>query len=171
MFFVSNNNSLDDFQDFLSKQFFKGTFIVFNSNKEDLCQENTNALSFDLPFNLNQLLQTIQNILIQKEAVEYHDIKFKKLILNMTSRTIGSSNLNSKLTDKEAKILWHLVKEKGQSVSQKFLLNKVWGYSDNIETKTLTTHVYTIRKKLNTFDNIFSIENSEEGYYVKFKSN
>ena len=171
MFFVSNNNSLDDFQDFLSKQFFKGTFIVFNSNKEDLCQENTNALSFDLPFNLNQLLQTIQNILIQKEAVEYHDIKFKKLILNMTSRTIGNSNLNSKLTDKEAKILWHLVKEKGQSVSQKFLLNKVWGYSDNIETKTLTTHVYTIRKKLNIFDNIFSIENSEEGYYVKFKSN
>ena len=171
MFFVSNNNSLDDFQDFISKQFFKGTFIVFNSNKEDLCQENTNALSFDLPFNLNQLLQTIQNILIQKEAVEYHDIKFKKLILNMTSRTIGSSNLNSKLTDKEAKILWHLVKEKGQSVSQKFLLNKVWGYSDNIETKTLTTHVYTIRKKLNIFDNIFSIENSEEGYYVKFKSN
>ena len=171
MFLVSNNNSLDDFQDFISKQFFKGTFIVFNSNKEDLCQENTNALSFDLPFNLNQLLQTIKNILIQKEAVEYHDIKFKKLILNMTSRTIGNPNLNSKLTDKEAKILWHLVKEKGQSVSQKFLLNKVWGYSDNIETKTLTTHVYTIRKKLNIFDNIFSIENSEEGYYVKFKSN
>mgnify|MGYP001168358694 FL=1 len=54
-------------------------------------------------------------------------------------------------------------------MSQKFLLNKVWGYRDDIETKTLTTHIYTIRKKLNIFENIFSIENSEDGYFIKFK--
>ena len=87
----------------------------------------------------------------------------------MAGRIIGDSKNNTKLTDKEEKILWHLVKEKGQTVSQKFLLNKVWGYRDDIETKTLTTHIYTIRKKLNIFENIFSIENSEDGYFIKFK--
>ena len=155
--------------EFLTKQFFKGAFIVFNSNKEELSQEHPKALSLDIPLNLNEFFHTLKNIQIQKEAVEYHDIKFKKLFLNMTGRIIGDSKNNTKLTDKEAKILWHLVKEKGQTVSQKFLLNKVWGYRDDIETKTLTTHIYTIRKKLNIFENIFSIENSEDGYFIKFK--
>tara|TARA_B100000497_G_scaffold7264_1_gene7183 strand:- start:5138 stop:5695 length:558 start_codon:yes stop_codon:yes gene_type:complete len=171
IFFASNDASLDRFQDFLSKKSFRSTFIVFNSSKEDLSKENTKILSFQIPFNLNQLSQALQNILIQKEDIEYHDIKFKKLFLNMTGKTIGDSKSNTKLTDKESKILWHLVKEKGLSVSQSFLLNKVWGYKDDIETKTLTTHIYTIRKKLNNFNNTFSIENSEDGYCVKFKSN
>ena len=41
IFFVSNDTSLDRFQDFLSKKSFKSTFIVFNSSKEDLSKENT----------------------------------------------------------------------------------------------------------------------------------
>jgi DNA-binding response OmpR family regulator len=171
MLFVSNDISLIRFQDFLSKKSFKSTFIVFNSSKGDLGKENTKILSFQIPFNLNQLFQALQNIIIQKKDIEYHDIKFKKLFLNMTGKTIGDSKVNTKLTDKESKILWHLVKEKGLSVSHSFLLNKVWGYKDDIETKTLTTHIYTIRKKLNNFNNTFSIENSEDGYCVKFKSN
>ena len=81
IFFVSNDTSLDRFQDFLSKKSFKSTFIVFNSSKEDLIKENTKILSFQIPFNLNQLSQALQNILIKKEDIEYHDIKFKKLFL------------------------------------------------------------------------------------------
>ena len=105
IFFVSNDTSLDGFQDFLSKKSFKSTFIVFNSSKEDLSKENTKILSFQIPFNLNQLSQALQNILIKKEDIEYHDIKFKKLFLNMTGKTIGDSKANTKLTDKESKIL------------------------------------------------------------------
>ncbi|MBT4695860.1 MAG: hypothetical protein HOB71_03280, partial [Alphaproteobacteria bacterium] len=96
IFFVSNDASLDRFQDFLSKKSFKSTFIVFNSSKEDLIKENTKILSFQIPFDLNQLSQALQNILIQKEDIEYHDIKFKKLFLNMTGKTIGDSKANTK---------------------------------------------------------------------------
>ena len=76
----------------------------------------------------------------------------------MTSKSIGNSKVSIKLTDKEVKILWHLVKEKNSIVNQNFLLNKVWGYKDDIETKTLTTHIYTMRKKLDYFNGIFTIE-------------
>ena len=77
------------FKIFCLKKSFKSTFIVFNSSKEDLNKDNPKILSFQIPLNLNQLSQALQNILIQKEGIEYHDIKFKKLFLNMTGKTIG----------------------------------------------------------------------------------
>tara|TARA_B110000003_G_scaffold257636_1_gene276132 strand:- start:480 stop:1148 length:669 start_codon:yes stop_codon:yes gene_type:complete len=171
IFFVSEKNILDDFIIFLSNQSYKGTYIVFNSNNEERNMRESRALFFNTPFDLRELLQALSNIIIQREVIEYHDIKFKKVFLNMKANSFSDSKETIKLTDKEIKILWHLFKEKNSIVSQGFLLNKVWGYKDDIETKTLTTHIYTIRKKLNSFNDIFSIENSEEGYCLKFKPN
>jgi len=169
IFFCSEENSFEDFKIFLKNNSFKNTAIFFNVMKEDRGEDKNKALFFNLPFSLSDLLHGLQGIVKQNEDVEYHNIKFKKLSLDMAGRHIKDSLVSVKLTDKEAKILWHLVKEKGSTVSQNFLLKKVWGYKDNIETKTLTTHIYTIRKKVNKFGNIFSIENSDEGYCVRFK--
>ena len=169
IFFCSEENSFEDFKIFLKNNSFKNTAIFFNVMKEDRGEDKNKALFFNLPFCLSDLLHGLQGIVTQNEDVEYHNIKFKKLSLDMAGRHIKDSLVSVKLTDKEAKILWHLVKEKGSTVSQNFLLKKVWGYKDNIETKTLTTHIYTIRKKVNKFGNIFSIENSDEGYCVRFK--
>ena len=172
LFFLSRKkNVLDDFIIFLSSQSYKGTYIVFNSNNDERNVGESKALFFNTPFVLRELLQALSSIIIQRQVIEYHDIKFKKLFLNMTSNSLSDSKVNIKLTDKEIKILWHLIKEKNSIISQGFLLNKIWGYRDGIETKTLTTHIYTIRKKLNRFNRMFSIENSEEGYCIKFKPN
>ena len=169
IFFCSEENSFEDFKIFLKNNSFKNTAIFFNVTKEDKSEDKNKALFFNLPFSLSELMHGLQGIVTQNEDVEYHNIKFKKLSLDMAGRHIKDSLVSVKLTDKEAKILWHLVKEKGSTVSQNFLLKKVWGYKDSIETKTLTTHIYTIRKKVNKFSNIFSIENSDEGYCVRFK--
>jgi len=166
---VSKKNNLDDFVIFLSNQSYKGIYIVFGSKKEERNFTKNKAIFIDIPFSLIELMQALHTIKIQKREVEYHDIKFKKIFLNMTSKSIGNSKVSFKLTDKEIKILWHLVKEKNSIVNQNFLLNKVWGYKDDIETKTLTTHIYTMRKKLDFFSDIFTIENSDEGYFIKFK--
>ena len=169
IFFCSEENSFEDFKIFLKNNSFKNTAIFFNVTKEDKSEDKNKALFFNLPFSLSELMHGLQGIVTQNEDVEYHNIKFKKLSLDMAGRHIKDSLVSVKLTDKEAKILWHLVKEKGSTVSQNFLLKKVWGYKDSIETKTLTTHIYTIRKKVNKFSSIFSIENSDEGYCVRFK--
>ena len=166
---VSKKNNLDDFVIFLSNQSYKGIYIVFGSKKEERNFTKNKAIFIDIPFSLIELMQALHSIEIQRREVEYHDIKFKKIFLNMTSKSIGNSKVSIKLTDKEIKILWHLVKEKNSIVNQNFLLNKVWGYKDDIETKTLTTHIYTMRKKLDYFNGIFTIENSDEGYFIKFK--
>ncbi len=167
--FCSEKDSLSGFQDFLKNQVFKNTYIVFNSKKEEKSEDNSGALFLNIPFSFNELFQALNNAIAQRARTKYHDIKFKKLSLNMAGRTIGNSKTSTKFTDKEVKILWHLLNDRGEKVSQRFLLNEVWGYSEDIETKTLTTHIYTIRKKINHLSNLFSIESSEEGYYIKFK--
>ena len=85
----------------------------------------------------------------------------------MNARIIKGLDKTVRLTDKEAKILWHLIDAKGSTITHGYLLNKVWGYKKNIETKTLTTHIYTIRKKIIPFKDILSIESSEDGYFFK----
>tara|TARA_B110000444_G_scaffold258934_1_gene301217 strand:+ start:1672 stop:2325 length:654 start_codon:yes stop_codon:yes gene_type:complete len=169
MLFCSKENTQKEFQNFLKNKSFKNTYIVFNSPEENKIKDKNKALPLDLPLNLRELFHVLQNLIIQKEDAEYHNIKFRKVFLDMVGKHIQTSQASIKLTDKEAKILWHLIKGKGLSISQNFLLKKVWGYEDDIETKTLTTHIYTIRKKINDSIDIFSIENSEGGYYIRFK--
>ena len=169
MLFCSKGNTQKEFQNFLKNKSFKNTYIVFNSPEEKKIKDKNKALPLDLPLNLRELFHVLQNLITQKEDTEYHNIKFRKVFLDMVGKHIQTSQASIKLTDKEAKILWHLIKGKGLSINQNFLLKKVWGYEDDIETKTLTTHIYTIRKKINDSIDIFSIENSEGGYCIRFK--
>jgi len=128
--------------------------------------EKNSFIFLKTPFYFNELLKIIENIILQRELIDYSNLKFGKIILDMTGKVIKGLNNSVKLTDKEARIMWHLIEAKGETISQDYLLNKVWGYNKDIETKTLTTHIYTIRKKIIPFKKVLSIESSENGYYI-----
>ena len=56
-------------------------------------------------------------------------------------------------------------------LGKKELLSKVWNYGDGIDTHTLETHIYTLRKKIKkklNFSNLVSHE--ETGYFINEKS-
>ena len=61
---------------------------------------------------------------------------------------IDNENIEIRLTEKESEILIFLHDKLNQIVSKKTLLNKVWGYNDEVTTHTLETHLYYLRKKL-----------------------
>ena len=128
--------------------------------------EKNSFIFLKTPFYFNELLKIIENITLQRELIDYSNLKFGKIILDMTGKVIKGLNNSVKLTDKEARIMWHLIEAKGDTIGQDYLLNKVWGYNKDIETKTLTTHIYTIRKKIIPFKKVLSIESSENGYYI-----
>ena len=140
--------------------------IIIGSSEDILTLEKNSFVFLKTPFYFNELLKIIENISLQRDIVDYSNLKFKKIILDMTGKLLKGLNNSVKLTDKEARIIWHLIEAKGDAISQDYLLNKVWGYNKDIETKTLTTHIYTIRKKIIPFKNILSIESSEKGYYI-----
>ena len=140
--------------------------ITIGSSEEILTLEKNLFVFLKTPFYFKELLKIIENIILQRDMIDYSNLKFGKINLDMTGKVIKGPNNSVKLTDKEAKIIWHLIDAKGDTISQDYLLNKVWGYNKDIETKTLTTHIYTIRKKITPFKNILSIESSENGYYI-----
>ena len=77
------------------------------------------------------------------------------------------NNNKLKLTEKEINTITYLLKA-NQPVSVDELQENVWSYQNNIETHTVETHIYRLRKKiLNTFeDNDFIISNKNE-YKIK----
>ena len=76
-------------------------------------------------------------------------------------------NMKLKLTEKEINTIKYLSKS-DKPVSIDELQQKVWSYQSNIETHTVETHIYRLRKKiLNTFhDNNFIIS-EKDGYKIK----
>ena len=71
-----------------------------------------------------------------------------------------------KLTEREIEIILFLnSKDKPQSID--VLQKEVWGYSENLETHTVETHVYRLRKKINeTFEDSNFLVSSKDGYKI-----
>jgi len=71
------------------------------------------------------------------------------------------------LTEKEIKTIIYLSKS-DKPVSIEELQKKVWSYQSDIETHTVETHIYRLRKKiLNTFNDSQFIFSEKKGYHIK----
>ncbi len=101
------------------------------------------------PIRIEPLIQRIKNILKKKNNTDNSPITFQNCILdpavNLVTNAEGSI---FKLTDKETKILEYLYKEQGKLISKEIMLRKVWRYKDEVSTHTLETHIYRLRKKI-----------------------
>ena len=74
-----------------------------------------------------------------------------------------------KLTEKEISSIIYLFKSTS-SVNILELQTKVWGYQSKLETHTVETHIYRLRKKiLKTFKDDDFIISNKNGYEIKKK--
>ena len=98
------------------------------------------------------------------------NIKKGNLLLDVHTRKIILNNTHEKLTEKETEILWKLLNKIEHKISQKELLKEIWGYDEGIETRTLETHIYRIRKKLNSVGaKNYKISNIDNSYILSDK--
>jgi DNA-binding response OmpR family regulator len=70
-----------------------------------------------------------------------------------------------RLTEKEASLLARLCRADGRPVSRQTLLREVWGYSPNVSSHTVETHIYRLRRKIEGGQGTPPILLSEEGGY------
>ena len=129
---------------------------------------NKNYLDFnDLPLSLKKLLELINIKLIKLKFNYQSKITIKGYELNLNSKFFSKDNLNLKLTEKEIEIILYLNNTKiKHDVAD--LQKNIWGYSTNMETHTVETHIYRLRKKIsNLFKDKNFILSDKSGYFIK----
>ena len=121
----------------------------------------------DLPIEINKLVEKI-NVLLIKQRYNYQSkINIKNYILDLNSRNIVINNNFLKLTEREIDIILFLYDHKNPQKID-VLQNKVWGYSSELETHTVETHIYRLRKKIkDTFKDDNFILSHDDGYLIK----
>lgn len=73
---------------------------------------------------------------------------YKTISVDDKKHKVYSDGREVELTFKEYEILKYLLLNKGIAVTREQLLNKVWGYDSESETRTVDSHILTLRKKL-----------------------
>ena len=96
-------------------------------------------------------------------------IKVNDYVIDLNSREMLIKDNKLKLTEKEINTISYLSKsEKPVSIDE--LQEKVWSYQSDIETHTVETHIYRLRKKiLNTFNDKDFIISEKNGYQIKYE--
>ena len=103
------------------------------------------------PFSVRELILRIKAILkrrqTKKEVVEV-ERQFGDLSMDIESHEVYVNNDEIDLTALEFRLLRHLVDRRGRVQSRDQLLSDVWGYSAEITTRTVDTHIKRLREKL-----------------------
>tara|TARA_B100001121_G_scaffold308787_1_gene333735 strand:+ start:367 stop:942 length:576 start_codon:yes stop_codon:yes gene_type:complete len=121
----------------------------------------------DYPLNFFSLIDKINSIVLMQQYDFQSNYEIKNYKVNLNSKIISNKDKELKLTQREIEVILYL-KKSDQPVNVNALQKKVWGYSENLETHTVETHIYRLRKKLKkTFDDENFIESLKEGYIIK----
>lgn len=149
----------------------KSIFLINKEDKKDILLEKQIKPKsiINIPLSISNVIQIIEG-LIREEANKMNNIIIGNFSLDVVGRKISLNKINEKLTEKETEILWKLLNKIDHRIPQKEFLKEIWGYDENIETRTLETHIYRIRKKLNSIGaKDYKINNIDNSYILSLK--
>ena len=130
-----------------------------------------NFLGFiDLPLSFKKLLELINIKLIKLKFNQQSKITIKGYELNLNSKFFSKGSLKLKLTEKEIEIILYLNDKKiKHNVAD--LQKNIWDYSTDMETHTVETHIYRLRKKISDlFKDEKFILSHKSGYFIDYNS-
>jgi CMP-2-keto-3-deoxyoctulosonic acid synthetase len=156
--FVDNEKSLND-----SIKKFNEYLIV--SNDHSLIVNNLFILD-SVPINIFKFIEIINIEFLKIQFNNQSKIKINNYILDLNSRELFKNNTRIKLTEKEVNTIIYLSKS-NKPVNIDELKKKVWSYHNSMETHTVETHIYRLRKKiLNNFSDNKFIISKNDGYQI-----
>ena len=146
------------------------SLIVMQSSQKLLLHKkiiDNNTLKLNnLPLSFSEILEIINIQLIKLKFNHQSQIFIKGYELNLNSKFISKNNFSLKLTEKEIEIILYLDKFKIKH-SVEDLQKNIWGYSPDMESHTVETHIYRLRKKIsNKFHDESFILSHKNGYFI-----
>ena len=119
-----------------------------------------------VPIKIEKLIQLINLKLLKDKFNSQSDISIGLYKLNLNSRQISKNEKNIDLTEREINLIVFLNDKEG-SVKIDELQREVWGYSSKLETHTVETHIYRLRKKIkDKFEDENFILSTKNGYSI-----
>ena len=120
-----------------------------------------------LPIKIFKLIEKLNVKFLKLQFNEQSEIIINDYTINLNSREISLKNIKLKLTEKEVNTIIYLSNTKNP-VSIDELQREVWGYQSDIETHTVETHIYRLRKKMSKIFNDESfLVSKKDGYQIK----
>ena len=141
----------------------KNNYLIISEKKIEGVK---NSLILDnLPIKFEKLIEIINIKFLKNKFLDQSHVKIGEYNLDLNSRKISFRNKSLNLTERETNLII-FIKDK-KNVTVKELQKKVWDYSPDLDTHTVETHIYRLRKKMKeTFGNESFILNTSKGYSI-----
>lgn len=156
-----NKNTFDDYKNYILL-----TNDLKNLEKNPYIDLAKVLVIDEIPIPIKKLIEKI-NIFILKESFQIQSKKkIKDYYFDLNDRTIFKKEKKVKLTEKELQLILYLdLKKDPQNITK--LQNEIWGYNKDLETHTVETHIYRLRKKIQKeFNDEQFIKSNKNGYFL-----
>ena len=101
-----------------------------------------------VPFKYTELKKRAENLFSYIKLEKGKFKKFKYFNYDNQNRLIQRDNKSLRVTEKENEIFNFLMLHIDEYISRERLLSEIWNYNKEIDTHTLETHLYSLRKKI-----------------------
>mgnify|MGYP001362630530 FL=1 len=134
-------------------------FFVKNINEDQI-------IKYKPPINIFTFIENLNVRFIQKKYQDQSNINVKDFFLDINSRELKKDKIILKLTEREADMILFLNNSK-KPVNVTTLEKEIWKHSSELETHTVETHIYRLRKKIKAeFGNDDLIISNKDGYTI-----
>ena len=135
--------------------------------KKQILKLNNQFILSQLPIKIFKMIEKLNIEFLKQQFVEQSQVIINNYTIDINAREMFSKNVKLKLTEKEVNTIIYLSKA-NKPISIDELQTKVWDYHSDIETHTVETHIYRLRKKIskNFLDDNFIISRNN-GYQIK----
>ena len=143
-----------------------GNYLIITNNENNNLSFKKSIVLKEFPIKIISLIEKLNINLLKQKYNFQNDIKLNKYKLDLNSREISYNNTKLKLTEREIDVLVFL-NESSKPKKIESLQREVWGYTSDLETHTVETHIYRLRKKIKeTFNDENLIISEKDGYLV-----
>ena len=137
----------------------------FSSLKNKINEKQIHCIT-KFPIKISNLIDQLNARLIQQNYSAQSNININKYILDINSRVLKTSDNELKLTEREIDTIIFL-KNQSEPIKVDVLQKKVWKYGEDLETHTVETHIYRLRKKIkDIFEDDKFIQSKKDGYII-----
>ena len=164
-FFLESKESVKDLKKLNTKLY---NLVIFKEQKINIDEDFPNATYMSLPLVYNELMTEVER-LNKVTKINYKRYKLGKYFYNAKTSQLFEEKSSSviNLTELESKFLNYMLKKNGGATKTQ-ILSEVWKHNKELDTHTLESLIYRLRKKIENNPNEPSVLiNDSKRYFIK----